>query len=490
MLFNSTLFLFIYLPVVLLLYWTGVPGLRVVRTQRQKLMFLAVASYIFYANWDWRFIFLLFGVTAFSYWSGARLHAAQVNGDEAGRKRWLWIGVSGPLLVLAYFKYASFFAVSLQGLADSLNLGLTLPAPHPLLPVGISFYTFQALSYIIDLYRRQVGPADNFLQLTTYIALFPQLIAGPIVRWKTMAPQLQNLPDKLADHRIYNGLLIFVLGLAKKLLIADSIAHIINPLLADYATLQFIGSWGVMLGYTFQIYFDFSAYSEMAVGLGHWLGLDLPINFNRPYRSHNISEFWTRWHITLSSWLRDYLYISLGGNRKGQVRTLLNLVITMFLGGLWHGAGWTFVLWGLFHGMLLVIHHTTRHLNLIRWRPLSWLLTFVAVIFGWVLFRSTTFDMAATLTGSMLGLRGFEGLAAIDNVLGLRLVGLIAICAFVEWRVPAIVTLGLQPGETLVKGQGPRGLIVPALQLVGLVLLFVAAVLSLDQAQQFLYFQF
>lgn len=481
MLFNSTVFLFVFVPVVYVLYW------RVIRGQQARLLLLTLASYVFYAYADWRFVFLLLGVTGISYVAGARLHAATLAGDAAGRRRWLAIGVAGPLLLLAYFKYADFGVLSLQWLVQRVNPAFTLPAPGVLLPVGISFFTFQALSYIIDLYRGKAEVASGPLHLLAYTALFPQLIAGPIVRYKTLAPQLNALPERLTDDRLYSGLVIFILGLAKKILIADNIAAIINPLLADYASLQFIGAWGAMLGYTFQLYFDFSAYSEMAVGLGHWLGLDLPINFNRPYRSHNISEFWTRWHITLSSWLRDYLYIPLGGSRQGNARTLVNLVITMFLGGLWHGAGWTFVAWGLYHGLLLVIYHTTRERNLIRWRPLSWALTFVGVVFGWVLFRAETFGMAAHLSGSMLGLHGFEGLAALDNVLGMRLIALLALCATIEAFVPAVVTLGAPDGAMRVPR---RGWLVPAVQVVALVVLFVAAVMSLDNAQQFLYFRF
>jgi len=480
-LFNSTVFLFIFAPVVYLVYW------RVLSEQRSRLLLLTVASYAFYAHADWRFVFLLLGVTLLSYIAGARLHAATQAGDLAGRRRWLLIGVSGPLLLLAFFKYADFAALGVTWLIQRVVPAYVLPAPGILPPVGISFFIFRALSYIIDLYRGQAGGASDLLSLTAYIALFPHLIAGPITRYNMLAPQLEVLPQRLADGRLYNGLVIFVLGLAKKVLIADNLAAMVNPLLANYGDLQFIGAWGAMLGYTAQLYFDFSAYSEMAVGLGHWLGLNLPVNFNRPYLACNISEFWDRWHITLSSWLRDYLYIPLGGNRKGRHRQFLNLLITMFLGGLWHGAGWTFIAWGVYHGLLLVIYHAMRHRKLIRWRPLGWALTFAGVVFGWVLFRAETFEMAAHLSGSMLGLHGFEGLDALHHVLGFRLIGLILICAAIEAFVPPIPALGIAEEA---RGVPCHRVLTPAVQVVGLVVLFVAAVMSLDNARQFLYFRF
>lgn len=249
-----------------------------------------------------------------------------------------------------------------------------------------------------------------------------------------------------------------------------------------------MAAWGVMVAYTFQLYFDFSAYSEMATGIGRLLGLELPINFNRPYWARNVSEFWARWHITLSSWLRDYLYISLGGNRKGLPRTLLNLMITMVLGGLWHGAAWTFVIWGAYHGLLLVIHHLTRERHLLRWGGVNWALTFAGVVVGWVFFRSTSLEMALHIIGSMAGLHGLGGLADVQSLLGIRLLALIGLCALIEWRVPALATLSVPQDTTRVPHLW--GWVPPVLQAAALIVLLVASILSLDQAQQFLYFRF
>lgn len=478
MLFNSPIFLLIFAPVVYVLYWRLAPG------QSRRLGLLIAASYVFYANWDWRFVFLLGGVTLMTYVSGRGLAAARTPGR---RKVWLWAGVGAPLLLLGVFKYADFAVSSLDSLLGALVPGFGLSLPDVLLPVGISFFTFQAISTIVDLYRGKLEAAPDLLHLTAYMALFPQLIAGPIARYVNLGPQLDALPPRLEDDRLYSGLTVFILGLAKKVLIADSLGQIVDPLLIRYTEFHLVAAWGVMVAYSLQLYFDFSAYSEMAVGLGRLLGLELPVNFNRPYRSHNISEFWERWHITLSTWLRDYLYIPLGGSRKGLPRTLINLVITMALGGLWHGAAWTFVIWGLYHGGMLVIYHATRGRQPIRWRGLSWLLTFAGVVIGWVFFRSTSPEMAFHIIGSMVGLHGL-GLADVQALLGFRLLALLGLCALIEWRVPALATLQLPKGTT----QVPRlwGWVPPALQAAVLIVLLVASILSLDQAQQFLYFRF
>ncbi|HEX4628347.1 MAG TPA: MBOAT family O-acyltransferase, partial [Gemmatimonadales bacterium] len=268
-------------------------------------------------------------------------------------------------------------------------------------PVGISFYTFHTISYIVDSYRRTVVPTRNFFEFSCYVSLFSQLVAGPIVRFRQIEQDLEEIDrhDPRAGWSV--GWSFFVLGMIKKVLIADTIAVLINPLLADYATLSTAAAWLCLLGYAYQIYFDFSGYSDMAVGLGHLFGLRIPQNFNSPYRAVDIADFWRRWHISLSTCLRDYLYIPLGGNRGPRWMTYRNLMITMLLGGLWHGANWTFVLWGAYHGALLSAYRLGGR----SWDALPAGVrragTFVLVLIGWVFFRSTTFAMALGLFGRL-----------------------------------------------------------------------------------------
>ena len=351
MLFNSYEFIFLFLPLCLLLWWQ--PGWRA----PQRLGFLVLASYLFYGWWDYRFVPLLLLSTLVDYRVGRYLSRAQ---NPSGRILALMLSLAVNLGLLGFFKYSGFLASSLNAVVAGFSGAQPLPVWDIVLPVGISFYTFQTLSYTIDIYRGQARPADSFLQFAAYVSLFPQLIAGPIVRYGQLQAQLCSLARHPDWQQMARGLFFFVAGLSQKLLLADLIAARVNPLLADYQSLRLCGSWFAMLGYSCQLYFDFAGYSNMAVGLGLMLGLELPQNFASPYQSRNIAEFWRRWHITLSTWLRDYLFIPLGGSRLGSWVTLRNLILVMFLGGLWHGAGWTFVLWGLYHGVLLTLHRCGR----------------------------------------------------------------------------------------------------------------------------------
>ena len=332
------------------------------------------------------------------------------------------------------------------------------------------------MSYTIDIYRGQTTPVDNFLTFACYVSMFPQLVAGPIVRFVEIEHQLRNLKNNINYDYLRLGVFFFVCGLVKKLFFADIIAARIDPMLAQYENLRFFGSWSAILGYTFQIYFDFSGYSDMAIGLGYLLGFKLPINFNSPYKASNISDFWNRWHITLSSWLRDYLYISMGGSRRGNLLTLRNLAITMFLGGLWHGASWTFVVWGLYHGLLLIIYHLIRLRRLVS--PSYFLnrtVTFLAVIIGWVFFRSETFSMAWHLISSMAAFNGFESLDLILHQIGLRLIGMIVLLLFWVWYVPNTWEMEFRCSRTWAWGMAAA---------------FVFCILALDKESPFLYFQF
>lgn len=391
--FNSFAFLFVFLPLILLLFWIG-------RGVRWRMGVLAVGSYVFYFYWDyfngWRggFTALMIGSTSVNYFAGKRM--SRLPAEQTRQRKLLLIG---PILVnlslLAAFKYAMFG----YGVVNQL-VGRGWSPLHVILPIGISFFTFEAISYITDIYRRKTQPAPSFLEYCCFISMFPRQIAGPIVRYSDLEAQFTAKRETrwAVDWSSINvGLLLLTMGMVKKVLVADRIAAVINPIwhdVHDGDPVSLLGYWAAVLGYTFQIYFDFSGYSDMAVGLAHVFGLKLPQNFDSPYTATDASDFWRRWHITLSCWLRDYLYIPLGGNRTGH-RTR-NLLITMLLGGLWHGANWQFLLWGGWHGGLLVVYHQLRER---KWMPadtsiiarfFNRQIMFALVIVGWVAFRAPT----------------------------------------------------------------------------------------------------
>jgi alginate O-acetyltransferase complex protein AlgI len=303
--------------------------------------------------------------------------------------------------MLGFFKYADFTLQSAAGIAHLLGADVNIPTLDIILPIGISFYTFHTISYIVDCYRGVIRPTRSLWEFSAYVSLFSQLVAGPIVRFRQIEADLEALGTADRTRWLALGTSFFMFGLIEKVVIADSLAHYVDEALVRYEGLSTAGAWSAMLGYTFQLYFDFSGYSSMAVGLGLMFGLRIPQNFNSPYKSLNPSDFWQRWHISLSSCLRDYLYIPLGGNRGGQWKTYRNLMITMLIGGLWHGANWTFVVWGAYHGALLIAYQANR----VQWDRLprfaaQGLMLFAALI-GWVFFRSHTFSMATSLLGKM-----------------------------------------------------------------------------------------
>jgi alginate O-acetyltransferase complex protein AlgI len=407
MLFNSRVFLFVFLPVAYFVFWK-------LSSKQLRYIWLTIAGYVFYSFWNYKFCAIMAFSTLVSYAAGIGFLLFQ---DHLRRKLCLIIPIVVDLSLLSFFKYLGVwkFALSsgewltsLWGMdaASSLlwkfhvhsllwNRGLLEGA---LLPVGISFYTFHTISYIVDSYRGTIKPTTNIFEFACYVALFPQLVAGPIVRFRQVENDLEHLD--VADRRsgLDIGWSYFVIGLIKKVLIADTIAAIINPGLMSFSTLGTAGAWLCALGYTYQIYFDFSGYSDMAVGLAHMFGIRLPQNFNSPYKALDPSDFWRRWHISLSTCLRDYLYVPLGGNRTGMYR---NLLITMLLGGIWHGANWTFLVWGAYHGALLVFYKVFHE----TWDALPTLLRrgamFLLSIIGWVIFRADSFGMATQWLAKM-----------------------------------------------------------------------------------------
>ena len=362
-------------------------------------MALLFASLFFYAWGEIQFVFVIVIPCVLNYGIGRFV----ADEDEAVRKSALAFGVVANLSILAFFKYTAFFATIINDLAGIFGAP-TLGVTDFHLPLGISFFTFQAMSYLIDVYRDRERVEKNPINLALYIALFPQLIAGPIVRYHTIAQQIKSREHSLDSF--VQGIKIFVIGLAQKVLIANTVAVTADKIFSmPESELGFFTAWLGAISYTIQIYFDFGGYSNMAIGLGLMLGFRFPVNFNYPYVANSITEFWRRWHMTLSRWFKDYLYIPLGGNRNGVVRTYLNLWIIFFLCGLWHGASWTFVIWGCYHGAFMVMERVLL-LDILNklWRPLQHIYTLFVVVVGWVLFRCESFGQALNFFRAMAGL--------------------------------------------------------------------------------------
>ncbi|MAG55445.1 MAG: membrane-bound O-acyltransferase family protein [Planctomycetes bacterium] len=393
MVFSEYTFLFHFLPVFLAVYFATPARFRTIP--------LVIASYAFYGWVRYDFCLIMLASTVLDWAVSRRLEVT-----TGGRARRLLVAcsVAGNLGLLAWFKYKNFGIDSWNTVATSLDLP-EITVGQLILPVGISFYTFQSLSYTIDVYRRTVPAERSFLTFAAYVSLFPQLVAGPIVRYREIRESLAAPgPDTALFAR---GVFRFGLGLAKKVLIADSVGRFADHLFdGPFAGTGAIDAWTGVVAYSVQIYFDFSGYSDMAIGLGAMLGFRLPENFDSPYRSASVTEFWRRWHMTLSSWLRDYLYIPLGGNRRGRARTWVNLAVTMLLCGLWHGAQWTFVAWGAWHGALLLVERAGLVGDLDRFRPVRRFGTLLCVTLGWVVFRAADFDVAGRIFRSLFFLDG------------------------------------------------------------------------------------
>jgi alginate O-acetyltransferase complex protein AlgI len=411
MLFTSTAFLCFFLPVVLAAFF------MVGRKYRNgAATWLVLASLFFYGWWNIRFLALLIGSIGFNFCAG-RYIANQVNcvtSSAHGRARLALIAsITINLTALAYFKYASFLATNANAiLSTAISFG------EVVLPLGISFFTFTQIAYLVDTFQRKANETSpvHYMLFVTY---FPHLIAGPVLHHSEMMPQFKRESTyRINLESLASGASLFLIGLAKKTVLADSLGSFADPVF-DAASkglpLSLIDSWFGALSYTFQLYFDFSGYSDMAIGTSMLFGIKLPINFSSPYQASSIIEFWKRWHITLSAFLRDYLYIPLGGNKKGSVRRFLNLIITMTLGGLWHGASWNFVVWGALHGTFLILNHAWnaafRHQDSVQIpsagrRSLGILLTFLCVVICWVMFRADTLAAARAIYEAMLGMHG------------------------------------------------------------------------------------
>jgi D-alanyl-lipoteichoic acid acyltransferase DltB (MBOAT superfamily) len=405
-LFNSASFIGFF-AAVCALYWA------LVRFRRAQNALLLVASYVFYGAWDWRFLGLIALSTVVDYACGRGIERS----GDAGRRRLLVVSVATNLGILATFKYFDFFAASLQGLAGSLGFGLDAVTLDVVLPVGISFYTFQTLSYTIDVYRGRLPAARDPLDFALFVAFFPQLVAGPIERAGRLLPQLAR-PRRFSAERLHSGLTLMTWGFFKKVVVADNAGRIADTVFGHAEAFQGLDLVLGVLAFSVQIYGDFSGYSDIARGTAKLLGFDLSVNFRLPYFSRSPREFWRRWHVSLSQWLRDYLFVPLGGSRGGRWQTARNLAITMLLGGLWHGAAWTFVAWGAYHAALLVLFRAIPD----RSGPSQPLVaaaeglgTFALVCVGWAIFRAESFDQLVYI-GSHVGLAtsGLTGRFAWD----------------------------------------------------------------------------
>jgi len=419
MLFSAPTFLFIFLPTLLVVYFL-VP----VRLRNAVLLVFSLA---FYSLGESSYVLLMLAVIGVNYL--AALGVCRFTSPRR-RRAILGVGIAGSVLTIAVFKYTGFALGSLNSVLAHFHFPV-LPVPHLALPVGISFYTFQAMSYLIDVYRGNTPPERNPFRVALYISLFPQLIAGPIVRYTTIADQITDRRVTLGGFA--SGAERFIIGLAKKLMVADVLGQLADHVFSLPAGSLTCGvAWIGVLSYTGQIYFDFSGYSDMAIGLGRMFGFQFNENFNYPYISRSVTEFWRRWHISLSTWFRDYLYIPLGGNRNGSIATYRNLWIVFLVCGLWHGAAWTFVAWGLYHGTFLVIERIGFRRVLERTPAvIAWAYTFLVVTLGWVLFRAESFGQAASMAAALADrttLPGWQGMGQLGFSLETAVA---AICAVV-----------------------------------------------------------
>ena len=400
MIFNSVAFA-LFLPIVLALHWT-------VPAERRNAVLL-VSSYVFYGWWDWRFLFLIAGSTVVDFTLARRIHQS----SSSNRLRLLWVSIVVNLGVLGVFKYSNFFIDSFEEAAAGVGWSVAGPTLDILLPVGISFYTFQTISYSFDVYRKRLEPTERFIDFATYVAYFPQLVAGPIERAQRLLPRIEAQARRVRPQGdvLASALGLILLGLFKKVVIADGVAPVVNDVFADPDAQSWVALIVGVVAFGLQIYGDFSGYTDIARGVSELFGITLVVNFREPYLSRNITEFWRRWHISLSDWLRDYLYIPLGGNRGSQLATMRNLMITMLLGGLWHGASINFVIWGALHGLYLAAHRwllggsvdTSSHVLVRDVRRI--LGTFGLVSVAWVFFRADSLADAVSVFAGVASLQ-------------------------------------------------------------------------------------
>lgn len=485
MLFNSPVYIFVFLPVVVVIYfWLNHHRLVIAGKA-----WLVLASLFFYGYWDYNYLMLIVSSMLVNYALGNSITRASavLAGDHhspPGRKVLLVAGIGFNLVLLGYFKYADFFLENINR-----GFGFELPMLDLVLPLAISFFTFQQIAYLVDSYRNETREYD-FLNYCLFVTFFPQLIAGPIVHHSQMMPQFESVRNSLLRwNHIAQGSFLFAMGLFKKIFIADSFALWANQGFEAEHALNMFEAWVSSLSYSMQLYYDFSGYSDMAIGAALLFNIRLPINFNSPYKALSIQDFWRRWHITLSSWLRDYLYIPLGGNQRGVSRTYLNLFITFLLGGLWHGAGWTFVLWGAMHGIAMALHRLWHRAGMRMAVLPAWICTFLFVTVAWVFFRAESLQQAMNVLAGMSGVNGtgIPGQLVTGTLMSLEALIYLVVFAVVAFLMPnALQVSGYLPytGRVMFK----RGLV--AALFIGYALFYSLVVGIRAEPSVFLYFNF
>lgn len=484
MLFNSYEFIFLFLPITLFIYmnlW------RISKFEKScQIIFLAFASLVFYAYWDVKYLPLLIISILFNYYMSLAINRSK-------SKKQLFFALTVNFLLLGFFKYTGFIIDTLK-----LFFDLSFATPNIILPLGISFFTFTQTAFLVDCYRDRDHKDCNMSNYSLFVTIFPHLIAGPILYHKNIIPQFLDKTKSIFSFKNFSfGLVIFIAGLFKKVMIADNLALNVNLGFSNPAALSFFEAWLAALGYTMQLYFDFSGYSEMAIGLALMFNFDFPVNFMAPYKATSIIDFWRRWHITLSDFLKNYLYIPLGGSHAGKFAHIRNLFITMLLGGLWHGAGWTFIIWGALHGVLLIGNHLWRKLNISMPRVISWFLTFLCVMLAWVFFRANTVNDAFSIIQKMFAWQDIILPTTIRSLIPfVKEYGLTQVKAFEVFKEVKVFSFYL--GISLVL----CFLLPDALPfikdkfkpnmgwLIIIVLAFVICILNLHNVTEFLYFQF
>jgi alginate O-acetyltransferase complex protein AlgI len=478
MVFSSIEFLWFFMPAVLALYALTPP--------RGRNLLLASVSVVFYAWGAHSIVVVFLASIALNYAAGRLIGRFKGQRREEAARRVMWGAVAVNLLILFTWKYTVFAVDQLNGLLGMVAEGSAIPEPSILLPIGISFFTFHGISYVVDVMRESAPPMRKIADYTQYMAFFPQLIAGPIVRYHQIDDQIRHPPprgERLDD--LAEGFPRFALGLCKKVLVADQVAPIADAAFSDPSGLTFTGAWIGALAFTVQIYFDFSGYSDMAIGLARMFGFRFPENFDRPYSAVSMTDFWRRWHITLSRWFRDYVYIPLGGSRVSPAVTVRNLMIIFVLVGTWHGAAWPFVLWGLYNGSLLVFERLSGIATLPDTRLVvpRRAVTFLLAVFGWVLFRSTGLGEAGDVYAAMLSPGGGALPVALDAVLVAP-----AVAALVFGLASALLPRDLVMGR-VVQGRWTGGPLAARVAVL-LLLPFAAITVAAGSFSPFLYFQF
>ncbi len=473
MVFSSIEFILLFLPITILVYY----ACRKYFSARVALSFLFLSSLFYYAYWNPKYLYIILVSIIFNYSIGYAIEQTKKY-----KKLVFLFGIIANISVLIYFKYTNFLLSNFYNFSGSEFTALDI-----VMPIGISFFTFQQIAYLSDLYKGVATQSGKgFLDYCLFVCFFPQLVAGPIVHHKEMMPQFA-MPEntKIKWENIYWGLVLFAIGLTKKVVIADTLSPFVHHSFDVVEKLSFLGALVGSLAYTFQLYFDFSGYSDMAIGAALFFNIKLPFNFNSPYKATNIQDFWKRWHITLSRWLREYVYIPLGGNRRGNGMTLVNLFLTFLIGGIWHGAAWTFVVWGVLHGIAIAAHRVWNKAGLVMFKSVAIILTFIFVNFAWIFFRAINFDRVQLFLDGFMMKNGFYFIDGFTES-----ISELQIIIFVI----AIVIVFLMKNSKEIYDKGKPSALLSVFSVISfLVIMFTLAIKALDPSLpqgEFIYFQF